>query len=73
MVVSVSEMVINSNKRVRIKDYNEVEDKVLLSSIKNGKYKIVKREEVMLNNMSKLSLMELLKWYRLRINIMVML
>lgn len=61
MVVSVSEMVINSNKRVRIKDYNEVEDKVLLSSIKNGKYKVVKREEVLLNNMSKLSLMELLK------------
>lgn len=61
MVVSVSEMVINSNKRVRIKDCNEVEDKVLLSSIKNGKYKVVKREEVMLNNMSKLSLMELLK------------
>lgn len=61
MIVSVSEMVINSNKRVRIKDYNEVEDKVLLSSIKNGKYKVVKREEVMLNNMSKLSLMELLK------------
>ena len=61
MIVSVSEMVINSNKRVRIKDYNEVEDKVLLSSIKNGKYKVVKREEVLLNNMSKLSLMELLK------------
>lgn len=61
MIVSVSEMVINSNKRVRIKDYNEVEDKVLLSSIKNGKYKVVKREEVMLNNMSKLNLMELLK------------
>ena len=61
MIVSVSEMVINSNKRVRIKDFNEVEDKVLLSSIKNGKYKVLKREEVMLNNMSKLSLMELLK------------
>ena len=61
MVVSVSEMVINSNKRVRIKDFNEVEEKVLLSSIKNGKYKVVKREEVMLNNMSKLNLMELLK------------
>ena len=61
MIVSVSEMVINSNKRVRIKDYNEVEDKVLLSSIKNGKYKVVKREEVMLNNISKLSLKELLK------------
>lgn len=61
MVVNVSEMVINSNKRVRIKDYNEVEDKVLLSSIKNGKYKVVKREEVMLNNISKLNLMELLK------------
>ena len=61
MIVSVSEMVINSNKRVRIKDFNEVEEKVLLSSIKNGKYKVVKREEVMLNNMSKLSLKELLK------------
>jgi len=61
MIVSVSEMVINSNKRVRIKDCNEVKDKVILSSIKNGKYKVVKREEVMLNNMSKLTLMELLK------------
>lgn len=61
MIVSVSEMVINSNKRVRIKDYNEVEDKVLLSSIKNGKYTVLKREEVMLFNMSKLNLMELLK------------
>ena len=63
MVISVSEMVINSNKRVRIKDYNEIEEKVTISSIKNGKYNIVKRKEVMLNNMSKLSLMELLKWY----------
>lgn len=61
MIVSISEMVINSNKRVRIKDFNEIEDKVLLSSIKNGKYKVVKKQEVMLNNMSKLSLMELLK------------
>ena len=61
MRVSVSEMVINSNKRVRIKDYNEVEEKVTIASIKSGKYKIIKREEVMLNNMSKLSLMELLK------------
>ena len=61
MVISVSEMVINSNKRVRIKDYNEIEEKVTISSIKNGKYNIVKRKEVMLNNMSKLSLMELLK------------
>lgn len=61
MVISVSEMVINSNKRVRIKDCNEVEDKVTIGSIKSGKYKIVKREEVMLFNMSKLSLMELLK------------
>ena len=61
MIVSVSEMVINSNKRVRIKDFNEIEDKVLLSSIKKGKYKVVKKQEVMLNNMSKLSLMELLK------------
>ena len=61
MRVSVSEMVINSNKRVRIKDYNEVEEKVTIASIKNGKYKVVKRKEVMLNNMSKLSLMELLK------------
>lgn len=46
MVVNVNEMVINSNKRVRIKDYNEVEDKVLLSSIKNGKYKVVKKQKV---------------------------
>ena len=61
MRVSVSEMVINSNKRVRIKDFNEVEEKVTIASIKSGKYKVVKREEVMLNNMSKLSLMELLK------------
>ena len=61
MRVSVSEMVINSNKRVRIKDYNEVEEKVTIDSIKSGKYKVVKREEVMLNNMSKLSLRELLK------------
>lgn len=61
MLVSVSEMVVNSNKRVRIKDCNEVEDKITIGSIKSGKYKIVKREEVMLNNMSKLSLMELLK------------
>lgn len=61
MVVNVSEMVINSNKRVRIKDYNEVEDKVLLSSIKNGKYKVVKKQKLMLNNMSELSLKELLK------------
>ena len=61
MIVSVSEMVINSNKRVRIKDYNEVEEKVTIASIKSGKYKVLKREEVMLNNMSKLSLMELLK------------
>lgn len=61
MIVSVSEMVVNSNKRVRIKDYNEVEEKVTIVSIKKGKYKVVKREEVVLNNMSKLSLMELLK------------
>lgn len=61
MVISISEMVINSNKRVRIKDYNEVEEKVTIDSIKNGNYNVVKREEVMLNNMSKLSLMELLK------------
>ena len=61
MKVSVSEMVINSNKRVRIKDYNEVEEKVTINSIKNGKYEVVKKQEVMLNNMSKLSLMELLK------------
>ena len=54
-------MVINSNKRVRIKDYNEVEEKVTIDSIKNGKYEVVKKQEVMLNNMSKLSLMELLK------------
>lgn len=61
MVISISEMVINSNKRVRIKDYIEVEEKVTIGSIKSGKYEVVKREEVMLNNMSKLSLMELLK------------
>ena len=61
MVISISEMVINSNKRVRIKDYNEVEEKVTIASIKNGNYTIVKKQEVMLNNMSKLSLMELLK------------
>ena len=61
MIISVSEMVINSNKRVRIKDCNEVEEKITIDSIKNGKYKVIKREEVMLNNMSKLSLMELLK------------
>lgn len=61
MLVSVSEMVINSNKRVRIKDFNEVEEKVTIASIKSGRYKVVKREEVMLNNMRKLSLMELLK------------
>lgn len=61
MVISIGEMVINSNKRVRIKDYNEVEEKVTIASIKSGKYKVVKREEVMLNNMSKLSLRELLK------------
>ena len=61
MIISIGEMVVNSNKRVRIKDCNEVEEKVTIGSIKNGKYKIVKREEVVLNNMSKLSLMELLK------------
>ena len=61
MVISVSEMVINSNKRVRIKDYNEFEEKVIIASIKTGKYEVVKKQEVMLNNMSKLSLMELLK------------
>ncbi len=61
MVISVSEMVINSNKRVRIKDYNEVEEKVTIGSIKSGKYEVVKKQEVMLNNMSKLSLKELLK------------
>ena len=61
MVVSVSEMIINSNKRVRIKDCNEVEEKVTIASIKNGNYTIVKKQEVMLFNMSKLSLKELLK------------
>lgn len=61
MRVSVSEMVINSNKRVRIKDCNEVEEKITIDSIKKGNYKVVKKQEVMLNNMSKLSLMELLK------------
>ena len=61
MVISVSGMVVNSNKRVRIKDYNEVEEKVTIGSIKNGKYGVVKKQEVMLNNMSKLSLRELLK------------
>ena len=61
MVISVSEMVINSNKRVRIKDCNEFEEKVTIGSIKSGKYEVVKKQEVMLNNMSKLSLMELLK------------
>lgn len=61
MIISISEMVVNSNKRVRVKDCNEVEDKITIGSIKNGKYKVVKREEVMLNNMRKLSLMELLK------------
>ena len=54
-------MVINSNKRVRIKDCNEFEEKVTIDSIKNGKYEVVKKQEVMLFNMSKLSLMELLK------------
>ena len=63
MVISIGEMVINSNKRVRIKDYNEVEEKVTIGSIKSGKYEVVKKQEVMLNNMSKLSLRELLKWY----------
>lgn len=61
MVISTGEMVINSNKRVRIKDCNEVEEKVIIGSIKNGKYEVVKKQEVMLFNMSKLSLMELLK------------
>ena len=61
MIVSVSEMVINSNKRVRIKDYIEVEEKVTINSIKSGNYSVIKRKEVMLNNMSKLSLKELLK------------
>ena len=61
MVVSVSEMVVNSNKRVRIKDYIEVEEKVTINSIKSGNYSVIKRKEVMLNNMSKLSLKELLK------------
>lgn len=61
MIISISEMVVNSNKRVRIKDYNEVVDKITIGSIKSGKYKVIKREEVMLNNMNKLSLMELLK------------
>ena len=63
MVISISEMVVNSNKRVRIKDYNEVEEKVTIGNIKSGKYNVVKRKEVVLNNMSKLSLKELLKWY----------
>ena len=61
MIVSISEMVVNSNKRVRIKDYKEAEEKVTLDSIKSGKYEVVKKQEVMLNNMSKLSLRELLK------------
>ena len=61
MVISISEMVVNSNKRVRIKDCNEFEEKVTIASIKNGNYNVVKRKEVMLNNMSKLSLRELLK------------
>ena len=61
MVVSISEMVVNSNNRVRIKDYKEAEEKVTLDSIKSGKYEVVKKQEVMLNNMSKLSLRELLK------------
>lgn len=61
MVISISEMVINSNKRVRIKDFNEVEEKVTINSIKSGNYSVIKRKEVMLNNMSKLSLLELLK------------
>ena len=61
MIISVSEMVINSNKRVRIKDYSEVEEKVTIGSIKNGNYTIVKKQELVLNNMRKLSLMELLK------------
>ena len=61
MVISISEMVVNSNKRVRIKDYSEAEEKVTLDSIKSGKYEVVKKQEVMLNNMSKLSLTELLK------------
>lgn len=61
MVISISEMVVNSNKRVRIKDCNEVEDKITIGSIKSGKYKVVKKQEIMLNNMSKLSLKELLK------------
>lgn len=38
MVISISEMVINSNKRVIIKDYKEVEEKVTIASIKSGKY-----------------------------------
>lgn len=38
MIISVSEMVINSNKRVRIKDYNEVEERVTIASIKTWKY-----------------------------------
>lgn len=61
MIVSVSEMVINSNKRVRIKDCNEVEEKVTIGSIKSDKYKVVKKQKLMLNNMSELSLKELLK------------
>ena len=61
MIISIGEMVVNSNKRVRIKDCNEFEEKVTIGSIKSGKYEVVKKQEVMLNNMSKLSLMELLK------------
>ena len=36
MIVSISEMVINSNKRVRIKDCIEVVDKITIGSIKSG-------------------------------------
>lgn len=60
MVISISEMVVNSNKRVRIKDYNEVEEELQQLVLRLGNMRQLK-QEVMLNNMSKLSLVELLK------------
>lgn len=60
MNINVNDLCKNSNKLVRLKDKEDFRP-IGVGSIKTGKYRIKKGSEVSLNNMSKLSLMELLK------------
>jgi hypothetical protein len=60
MDININELSCNSNKRVRLKDKEDFKP-LSLGSIKRGSYRVIKGSDITLNNMKKLSLMELLK------------